>query len=94
LAPNDANIVRARGIVLAGLEKFDEALSDLNKAIELDTENAATYEIKSLVLTHMKKYDEALAALDQAQKLVPNSSEPWLQKKTNTFIAEKTRRGS
>ncbi len=80
LAPSDANIVRARGIVLAGLEKYDEALSDLNKAIELDPDNAPTYEIKSLVLTRMKKYDEALAALDQAQKLVPNSSEPWLRK--------------
>jgi tetratricopeptide (TPR) repeat protein len=89
LAPNDANIVRARGIVLAGLEKFDEALSDLNKAIELESENAATYEIKSLVLTHMKKYDEALAALDQAQKLVPNSSEPWLQKRQIHLLQKK-----
>jgi tetratricopeptide (TPR) repeat protein len=89
LAPNDANIVRARGIVLAGLEKFEDALSDLNKAIELDAENAATYEIKSLILTQMKKYDEALAALDQAQKLAPNSSEPWLQKRQIHLLQKK-----
>ncbi|MGA2797840.1 MAG: tetratricopeptide repeat protein [Thermoguttaceae bacterium] len=89
LAPNDANVIRARGIVLAGLEKYDEALSDLNKAIELDSENPGTYELKSLVLTAMKKYDEALAALDQAQKLAPNSSEPWLQKRQIHLLQKK-----
>ena len=89
LAPNDDNIVRARGIVLAGLEKYDEALSDLDKAIELDAKNAGTYEIKALVLTQMKKYDEALAVLDQAQKLAPNSIEPWQQKRQIHLLQKK-----
>jgi tetratricopeptide (TPR) repeat protein len=89
LAPNDANVLRIRGIVFAGLEKYDEALADLNKAIELDPENAGTLEIKSLVLTQMKKYDEALAVLDQAQKLVPNSSEPWLRKRQIHLLQKK-----
>ena len=80
LAPNEADIVRSRGLVLADLQKYDEALADFDKAIQLDSDNAATYELKAIVLTRMKKYDEALATIDQAQKLVPKSISPWLQK--------------
>lgn len=89
LAPNDADIVRNRGLVLADLEKYDEALTDLNKAIELDSDNATTYELKSIVLTRMKKYDEALATLDQALKLVPKSITPWLQKRLIHLLQKK-----
>jgi tetratricopeptide (TPR) repeat protein len=89
LAPNDANIIGARGIVFAGLDKLDEALADLNKAIELDSGNAATHEVKSLILARMKKYDEALAALDQARKLVPNSIVPLLRMRQIHLLQKK-----
>jgi tetratricopeptide (TPR) repeat protein len=80
ISPNDADIVRSRGLVLADLAKYDASLADLDKAIELDSENATTFEVKAIVLTRMGKYDEALAAIEKVQKLMPNSIAPWLQK--------------
>ncbi len=50
MAPNDPNVILARGIVLAGLEKYDEALNDLNKVIDLQPENILAYEKKYLIL--------------------------------------------
>jgi len=43
------------------LNKLEPALADLNKAIQLDPEDGATYEDKALVLARLKKYTEALA---------------------------------
>lgn len=79
LLPGDANIVRARGLALADLEKLEPALIDLNKALELDPDDGPTYEAKAIVLARLKKYDEALVALDKARQLSPRSVAPLLQ---------------
>lgn len=79
LMPNDAAVIRARGLVLADLEKLEPALADLDKAIELDSDDSPTYEAKAIVLARLKRYDEALAALDKAKQLSPASVMPLLQ---------------
>lgn len=79
LMPDDAAVVRARGLVLADQDKLEPALVDLDKAIELDPDDSPTYEAKAIVLARLKKYDESLAALEKARQLTPDSVMPLLQ---------------
>ncbi|MCD4726530.1 MAG: hypothetical protein K8R46_02640, partial [Pirellulales bacterium] len=62
LAPGNAAVVRARGLILADMNKLEPALADLDKAIALAPDDGPTYEAKAIVLARLKKYDEALAA--------------------------------
>jgi tetratricopeptide (TPR) repeat protein len=78
LMPDDAATIRARGLALADLEKYDQALVDLDKAITLAPEDGPTYEAKALVLSRLKKFDEALTALEKAKELSPDSEIPLL----------------
>jgi len=80
LTPGDAAMVRARGLLLADMDKLEPALVDLNKAIALAPEDGPTYEAKAIVLARLKKYDESLAALDKARQLNPDSVVPLLQR--------------
>jgi tetratricopeptide (TPR) repeat protein len=80
LAPDDATIVRTRGILLADLGKNEEALADLDKSIQAAPDYAGAYEVKSLILARMKKYDEAIAAIDKVQEKMPDSPLPLLQR--------------
>lgn len=79
LMPDDAAVVRARGLVLADLDKLEPALTDLDKAIALEPEDGAAYEAKAIILARLKKYDESLAALEKARQLSPDSVMPLLQ---------------
>jgi tetratricopeptide (TPR) repeat protein len=80
LAPAEAAAIRARGLLLADLDKLEPALVDLDKAIQLDADDGPTYEAKAIVLARLKKYDEALIVLDKAQQLSPDSLAPLLQR--------------
>ncbi|MGD0898315.1 MAG: tetratricopeptide repeat protein [Thermoguttaceae bacterium] len=73
VAPGDASVLRARGIVRAEMNKLDAALDDFNKAIELDPKQAPTYQLKALVLVKQKKLDEALAVLQKAREIIPGN---------------------
>ena len=80
LVPGNADAIRARGLLLADLNKLELALADLNKAIELDPEDGPSYEAKAIVSARLKKYDDALVALDKAGQLSPDSVMPLLQR--------------
>ena len=76
LAPQNAEPVRARGLLHADMGKPEPALADLNKAVELDPENATTYQAQAWILSDLKRFDEALVSLDKAQQLKPGSVAP------------------
>jgi tetratricopeptide (TPR) repeat protein len=80
LAPEEVSAIRARGLLLADLDKLEPALADLDKATQLDTDDGPTFEAKAVVLARLKKFSEALAALDKAQQLSPQSPSPLLQR--------------
>ena len=73
VAPGDASVYRARGIVRADLNKLQAALDDLNKSIELDAGQPLTYQLKALVLAKQQKFDDALAVLERARTLLPGN---------------------
>ncbi|MEG4418451.1 tetratricopeptide repeat protein [Microcoleus sp. LAD1_D5] len=57
------------------LERYDEALECLDKAIEIDSNYAMVWANRGDVLDNLKRYDEALVSYDRAIKLDEN--DPW-----------------
>ncbi|MEG5058491.1 tetratricopeptide repeat protein [Microcoleus sp. A2-C5] len=66
-----------KGFCLDRLERSDEALECLNKAIELDSNYARAWANQGNVFNSLKRYDEALISLDRAIELDPNGKSSW-----------------
>ena len=61
-----------KGLALADLVKYDEAIKAFNESIRLDPSHAAAWYSKGKALYNQDKYDEAIQAYDEAIKLDPN----------------------
>ena len=64
-----------KGRCLNSLERYDEALECLDKAIESDSNYARAWANRGDVLESLKRYDEALVSYDKAIEL--DEDEPW-----------------
>lgn len=58
--PNDYNYIE-RGLLLAKVERFEEAIEDYKKAIEYNPENPYPYNNMGFVYKCLKDYDEAIS---------------------------------
>jgi tetratricopeptide (TPR) repeat protein len=54
------------------MECYDEAQADLNRAIELNPEDASALATRGYTYWDMKRYDEALADFNRAIELAPD----------------------
>jgi tetratricopeptide (TPR) repeat protein len=68
---------RIRAQYLYSQDKFEEALADVNKALELDPDQAMTQELQGLVLLGLKRFDDARAAFEKASQLAPEAVLPY-----------------
>ena len=66
-----------RGIILAGQKKYDDALRDYNKAIELNPDFPKGYSNRGVLLKDLKRYDESLSDYNKAIELLPNYAIPY-----------------
>jgi tetratricopeptide (TPR) repeat protein len=66
-----------KGRCLNRLERYDEALECLDKAIEIDCNYARAWTYKGNVLDDLKRYDEALVFYDRAIELDENDKLAW-----------------
>jgi tetratricopeptide (TPR) repeat protein len=64
-----------KGRCLNSLERYDEALECLEKAIEIDSNYARAWANRGDVLESLKRYDEALESYDRAIEL--DEYDPW-----------------
>jgi tetratricopeptide (TPR) repeat protein len=78
--PNNAMLLRARGLALAEQRKWDESLADFDKSITAEPDNLVGYELKAAVLVSLKRLAEANAALEKAHKMAPKNVELLLSK--------------
>ncbi len=96
LAPDDAEILRRRGVYHLFKEHADEALADLDKAIALEPDYAPAYEARGLALTLKEDFDEAIKAFDEALKRDPDMTTVYsnrarafaLSKQTDKALAD------
>jgi tetratricopeptide (TPR) repeat protein len=71
--PGNAVVLRARGLVKAEAEKWDDALADFAKAIEADPKDVPSYQMQAAVLVKIKKFSEALAVLEKGRHVAPSN---------------------
>lgn len=56
-------------ILYDNLERYEEALASINKAIEIGPVNAANYLIKSILLYYLRRYNDALLSNEQTSEI-------------------------
>ena len=78
-----------KGVALVNLNKSEEALKCLDKAIELDSNDSLAFKIKGLALSNLNKYEEAIKCFDESIKLNKNDTSAYLNK---GFALEKLNR--
>ena len=79
-ASTESHALVTKGIRLANSKQYDDAISNFNRAISLDPQNAEAWYFKGLALTQDFKIKEANAAFDRAFLLNPNYSNYYISK--------------
>ena len=74
--PDDIIILRNRGVNRVRLENFDDAIVDLNAAIQISPENDRQYYFRALAFYHLEDVEKALSDVNTAIQL--NSESPRL----------------
>ena len=69
LSPDDAFAYQARGIALADLGRYDDALREFNAAISLDPDDPESYNQRGLVRTKLGDHQGAREDFEQAAQL-------------------------
>ncbi len=69
LDKTDANIWYSRGMLHRSFGRFDQALADLNKALELNAQNGLAYLERARAFAHMGKQDLAATDYEKARAL-------------------------
>lgn len=77
LKPKDVNIWVQRGKALSGLNRDQEALESLNKAIELDENHEEAWISKGICLRFLERPQESLAAFNKAKEVNPINPFVW-----------------
>jgi len=73
-APDDYYLYWSKARYLIKLKKYDEAVTNLHKSIELDSKQPAVYETLAFVYREQKKTGDALSAYDKALALKPGDT--------------------
>jgi len=64
--PKDSGVYVWRGSIYSSIKKYNEAISDYNKAISLGNENAFVVVAKAEAFICLKEYDIAISLIDQS----------------------------
>jgi tetratricopeptide (TPR) repeat protein len=73
--PNDSRIFELRGLIKNRQGKFEDALPELERAMQMDPRNI--YRLEQIAQTYwfLRRYPEAISAFDRALAIEPNSVE-------------------
>jgi len=75
LAPEDAYIYDSWGEAYYGLEEFEKALADYDKALELDPTMSTSYKYRGFVQQALGNAEQAIADLEQYLTLEPEAAD-------------------
>lgn len=69
-----SNLLRMQSVAYQYLEDYEKALTAINQAITLSSNNPNGYNNKWALLSDLNRYDEALTAINQAIDLAPRAA--------------------
>lgn len=84
--PDEKLAFMSRGLILASLERYEEAIADYTRAIELDPAYTAAYVNRGNVYDDMERYEEALADYTRAIELDPALPESYFNR-ANGYVS-------
>lgn len=67
-----------QGVAQANSGSYHEALASCDKALAIESQDAACWVLRGVVLIHLERYSEALASCEKAVAIDPNHQEAWL----------------
>jgi len=70
----DANVFYERGFVYSQLEKYKEAIADLNKALEIDPKISSAFSFRGQAHFELGNYQQAINDYNKAIELNPKSA--------------------
>lgn len=70
----------ARGLIYADMQKWDLALADTNKAIQLNPQYSLAYNNRGKIYSSQKKWDLALADFNKAIQLDPQNVQAYMNR--------------
>jgi tetratricopeptide (TPR) repeat protein len=78
-----------RGVYYFGQKQYNEALTDFQKSLELDSDFSHPYYNKALILIELNKFDEAIFNLNKAILYDLNNDKDFFIKRAETYIKTK-----
>lgn len=72
--PQEPTVYFLKGTLLVSGGKYEEALKEFDKAIEINPNYAEAYNNKGLALFKLGRFKDAIKEIDKAIKLNPNNS--------------------
>jgi tetratricopeptide (TPR) repeat protein len=70
-ATQDSDAWFNKGNALANLNKYDEAITVFDKAIEINPQDSITWYSKGVALSYLNRLDEAIKAYDKSIEINP-----------------------
>jgi tetratricopeptide (TPR) repeat protein len=80
LSPDDADLLVDRSIAAATMERYMDAIDDLNCALELDPRRAEAFVFRAAAWRHENRLDLARADVDRAIAIDPENAEALLER--------------
>lgn len=87
-APDRRDGLNNKAVVLAKMEKFEEAANEFKKLVERNPEDPLAYRNRALCFADLSRFDEALADYAKAIELAPSDPAGWFQR-ANVYLTQK-----
>jgi tetratricopeptide (TPR) repeat protein len=81
LDPSNITLLKDKGLALANLGKYSEAVDSFAKATSLNSSDAQAWNLEGFTLAvNLERYDEGVACIDRALKLDSAYYDAWISK--------------
>ena len=91
LQPDDAVAWINQGLALGVLERYEDAISAFEKAIELNPESHKAWNYKGEMLVKLEKEQEAIESFDRATQIEPKYAPAYYNKATCFALQEQVK---
>lgn len=78
--PFSSEVWKFRGVALSALERYEEAISSYDRALEIRPDDYDAWCYRGNTLSDQRHYEEAIASYDKALEINPDVDRAWLNR--------------